>query len=170
MSRIPSLSSPFLLGFEEIERALDRVAKTRRVKRRLPIYSTEFGIQTDPPDCVGFGAPIARQAGILNEAEYDSYVSRRVKTYSQYLLIDDLLQYSHRPYPAACQWKQHRRVPICRLITFVLVFPHPCDSLEQALLEQTGCFRVAHHVCRSVDNCTPVTDNSREACSSSLMA
>jgi HSP20 family molecular chaperone IbpA len=27
MSRIPSLSSPFLLGFDEIERALDRVTK-----------------------------------------------------------------------------------------------------------------------------------------------
>jgi HSP20 family molecular chaperone IbpA len=27
MSRVPSLSSPFLLGFEEIERVLDRVAK-----------------------------------------------------------------------------------------------------------------------------------------------
>jgi HSP20 family molecular chaperone IbpA len=27
MSRVPSLSSPFLLGFEGIERALDRVAK-----------------------------------------------------------------------------------------------------------------------------------------------
>jgi HSP20 family molecular chaperone IbpA len=27
MSRIPSFSSPFLLGFEEIEQALDRVAK-----------------------------------------------------------------------------------------------------------------------------------------------
>jgi HSP20 family molecular chaperone IbpA len=27
MSRIPSLSSPFLLGFEEVERALNRVAK-----------------------------------------------------------------------------------------------------------------------------------------------
>ena len=27
MSRVPSLTSPFLLGFEEIERALDRVAK-----------------------------------------------------------------------------------------------------------------------------------------------
>jgi HSP20 family molecular chaperone IbpA len=27
MSRIPSLSSPFLIGFEQIERALDRVAK-----------------------------------------------------------------------------------------------------------------------------------------------
>jgi HSP20 family molecular chaperone IbpA len=28
MSRLPSLSSPFLLGFDEIERALDRVAKS----------------------------------------------------------------------------------------------------------------------------------------------
>jgi HSP20 family molecular chaperone IbpA len=27
LSRVPSLSSPFLLGFDEIERALDRVAK-----------------------------------------------------------------------------------------------------------------------------------------------
>jgi HSP20 family molecular chaperone IbpA len=27
MSRVPTLSSPFLLGFDEIERALDRVAK-----------------------------------------------------------------------------------------------------------------------------------------------
>jgi HSP20 family molecular chaperone IbpA len=27
MSRLPSLSSPFLLGFDDIERALDRVAK-----------------------------------------------------------------------------------------------------------------------------------------------
>jgi hypothetical protein len=72
-----------------VEKALDRIAKTRRVRRALPIYSTEFGIQTDPPDCVGFGAAIDKQAAILNEAEYDSYVSRRVKTYSQYLLIDD---------------------------------------------------------------------------------
>jgi hypothetical protein len=72
-----------------VAKALDRVAKTRRVRKGLPIYSTEFGIQTDPPDCVGFGAPITKQAAILNEAEYDSYVSRRVKTYSQYLLIDD---------------------------------------------------------------------------------
>jgi HSP20 family molecular chaperone IbpA len=28
MSRVPSLSSPFLLGFDEIERALDRVTRT----------------------------------------------------------------------------------------------------------------------------------------------
>jgi HSP20 family molecular chaperone IbpA len=28
MSRVPSLSSPFLIGFDQIERALDRVTKT----------------------------------------------------------------------------------------------------------------------------------------------
>ena len=86
------LSSPDDATIGQIARvanALDRIAKTRRVRKGLPIYSTEFGIQTDPPDCVGFGAPIDRQAAILNEAEYDSYVSKRVKTYSQYLLIDD---------------------------------------------------------------------------------
>ncbi|HXM31352.1 MAG TPA: Hsp20 family protein [Xanthobacteraceae bacterium] len=38
MSKIPSLSSPFLLGFEEIERALDRVAK---VADGYPPYNIE---------------------------------------------------------------------------------------------------------------------------------
>src|ERR1700744_4171915 len=28
MTRVPTLNSPFLLGFDEIERALDRVART----------------------------------------------------------------------------------------------------------------------------------------------
>ena len=86
---LPSLDDATIGQIGRVETALDRIAKARRVRKGLPIYSTEFGIQTDPPDCVGFGAPIAKQAAILNEAEYDSYVSRRVKTYSQYLLIDD---------------------------------------------------------------------------------
>ena len=38
MSRVPSLSSPFLLGFDEIERALDRVAK---VSDGYPPYNIE---------------------------------------------------------------------------------------------------------------------------------
>jgi HSP20 family molecular chaperone IbpA len=38
MSRVPTLSSPFLLGFEEIERALDRVAKAAE---GYPPYNVE---------------------------------------------------------------------------------------------------------------------------------
>ncbi|HEX4718034.1 MAG TPA: hypothetical protein VH300_05855 [Thermoleophilaceae bacterium] len=86
---LPSPDDATIGQIGRVTKALDRIAKTRRVRKGLSIYSTEFGIQTDPPDCVGFGAPISKQAAILNEAEYDSYVSRRVKTYSQYLLIDD---------------------------------------------------------------------------------
>ena len=38
MSRVPSLSSPFLLGFDEIERALDRVSKA---SEGYPPYNIE---------------------------------------------------------------------------------------------------------------------------------
>src|SRR5438105_10109021 len=44
MSRVPSLSSPFLLGFDEIERALDRVAKAAD---GYPPYNIERLARTD---------------------------------------------------------------------------------------------------------------------------
>jgi HSP20 family molecular chaperone IbpA len=45
MSRVPSLSSPFLLGFDEIERALDRVAKGAD---GYPPYNIERVARTGP--------------------------------------------------------------------------------------------------------------------------
>jgi HSP20 family molecular chaperone IbpA len=48
MSRIPSLSSPFLLGFDEVERALDRVAKSAD---GYPPYNIErLGSDGSKPD------------------------------------------------------------------------------------------------------------------------
>ena len=45
MSRVPSLSSPFLLGFDEIERALERVTKS---SDGYPPYNIE---RVAPEDC-----------------------------------------------------------------------------------------------------------------------
>jgi len=90
--KVPHADDATIGQIARVERALDRIARTRRVRRGLAIYSTEFGIQTEPPDCVGFGAPLDRQAAILNEAEYISWTRRRIKTYSQYLLIDDTIR------------------------------------------------------------------------------
>lgn len=90
--KVPHADDATIGQIARIERALDRIARTRRVKRGLAIYSTEFGIQTEPPDCVGFGTPLDRQGAILNEAEYISWTRRRVKTYSQYLLQDDTIR------------------------------------------------------------------------------
>jgi hypothetical protein len=68
--------------------ALDKAAKAGRIPRGLPIYNTEFGIQTNPPDPYQ-GGSLAKQAQILNESEEYSYKYPRLRSYSQYLLYDD---------------------------------------------------------------------------------
>ena len=57
-------------------------------KRDVPLYLTEYGYQTDPPDPVGVSP--ATQAAYLNEAEFLTYRNRRVRTLSQFLYKDDL--------------------------------------------------------------------------------
>ena len=52
MSRVPSLSSPFLLGFDEIERALDRVTKASDGYppyniERLPFTLDQLDVSTE---------------------------------------------------------------------------------------------------------------------------
>src|SRR5579872_599698 len=57
MSRIPSLSSPFLLGFDEIERALDRVAKAAD---GYPPYNIErLGRDADNPERLRISLAVA---------------------------------------------------------------------------------------------------------------
>jgi hypothetical protein len=53
----------------------------------LPIYLTEFGFQTNPPD--PFGLPPNRQADFINQSEFAVYGNPRVRSYSQFLLVDD---------------------------------------------------------------------------------
>ena len=78
-----------LLVIGRLRRYLDRAAAAGRLPSRLPIYSTEFGLQSNPPD------PTARlsmeeQAQLLNEMEERSYrVGPRLRSYAQYLLYDD---------------------------------------------------------------------------------
>lgn len=78
-----------LLVIRRLGRYLDRAAAAGRLPSRLPIYSTEFGLQSNPPD------PTARlsleeQAELLNEMEERSYrVGPRLRSYAQYLLYDD---------------------------------------------------------------------------------
>jgi HSP20 family molecular chaperone IbpA len=57
MSRVPSLSSPFLLGFEEIERALDRAAKAAD---GYPPYNIERIARTErSPECLRITLAVA---------------------------------------------------------------------------------------------------------------
>jgi hypothetical protein len=67
--------------------ALDRAAKARALPKRLPIYLTEFGIQTTPDEVSGVS--FAKQAAFRAIAEHIAYVNPRVALFSQYLMRDD---------------------------------------------------------------------------------
>jgi hypothetical protein len=54
--------------------------------RGVPLYLTEFGYQTNPPDRLGVSA--AKQATYLMQAEYIAYRNPLVRTLSQFLLVD----------------------------------------------------------------------------------
>ena len=70
-----------------LERALDRAGKAGAVARGLPVYLTEFGIQSQPDRIQGVS--FAKQAAYLAIAEHMAYVNPRVRSFSQYLMADD---------------------------------------------------------------------------------
>jgi hypothetical protein len=93
----PDLPSPAnepdyggLADLSRLAGALDRVQALYGSSRRLPIYNTEFGFQTNPPPstcgCV-FLKP-ATAAYYMNWAEYLEWKNPRVSSDAQYLLYD----------------------------------------------------------------------------------
>jgi hypothetical protein len=88
-SRVPKTRDVInMLAIRELGRYLDRAAAARRIPRGLPIYNTEFGLQSNPPDRAVSTSPL-RQAQLINEKEEYSFRYGRLKSYSQYLLFDD---------------------------------------------------------------------------------
>jgi hypothetical protein len=67
--------------------ALDKAARAGVVDKHLPIYLTEFGIQSKPDPIAGVG--LKRQAEYIAIAEHIAYANPRVVAFSQYLMRDD---------------------------------------------------------------------------------
>jgi hypothetical protein len=74
---------------DRVVHALDKLGRAHRIAKGLPIWGTEFGYQTDPPD--RFQTPIKKVPGFLGEAEWYSYRNPRVASFAQYPLVDDKL-------------------------------------------------------------------------------
>ena len=88
----PSYSSPVpdfvpLANIGRLERGLDRIFGTYHISRHIPIYFTEYGYQTNPPDPYQVVSP-NQQAAYLNEADYMAWKDPRVRAVSQFLLYD----------------------------------------------------------------------------------
>jgi hypothetical protein len=69
--------------------ALDKAAAAHAIPAHIPIYLTEFGIQSYPNHQLG--VPQSRQAEYDAEAEKIAWSNSRVAAFSQYLLRDDKL-------------------------------------------------------------------------------
>ena len=96
-----------LLAIRRLGKALDLAAKAKRLPAHLPIYNTEFGIQSNPPDIFVATSP-SRQAAIINQKEEFAYRYPRLKSHSQYQLFDD----PSRPGPPAARSGRASR-PAC---------------------------------------------------------
>jgi hypothetical protein len=70
-----------------LTRALDRAGSAGRIRKRIPIWLTEFGIQSKPDPLLGVS--LSRQAEFQAISERIAYDNPRVVGFSQYLLRDD---------------------------------------------------------------------------------
>jgi hypothetical protein len=70
-----------------LRRVLDALARRHKLPRRLPIWITEYGFQTNPPDPFQF--PLRRVPGFMDRSEWIAFRNPRVQSYSQYTLRDD---------------------------------------------------------------------------------
>jgi len=89
----PSANDPIrdnvtLATLPRLTDTLDRIFRLYGQNRRLPIWLTEYGYQTNPPDPI-IGVSWRRQAAYLNEAEYIAFRRPRVRSHAQFLLVDD---------------------------------------------------------------------------------
>jgi hypothetical protein len=90
---VETSSDPDIAPFPRLAnlwRALDRVQRAYGSQRRLPIYNTEYGYITNPPNRGTFVSP-ATAAYYLNWAEYLSWRQPRIASTMQYLLTDPSL-------------------------------------------------------------------------------
>ncbi len=70
-----------------LESALDRIFSVYGVQRQLPLYLTEYGYETNPPNPYR-GVSLSRQALYIDEAQYVAWKDPRVRAMSQFLLVD----------------------------------------------------------------------------------
>ena len=67
-------------------KVVDQGARRGRLRSRAPIYFTEYGFQTRPPD--RFGVSLAKQAEYINQADWISWNNSRIAAVAQYELTD----------------------------------------------------------------------------------
>jgi hypothetical protein len=85
-----------LADLSRLEAVLDRAFTAYGASRKLPLYLTEYGYETNPPDPFRGVAP-TRQSLYLNEAQYLAAQDPRVRSLAQFLLYDSAPNPTFKP-------------------------------------------------------------------------
>jgi hypothetical protein len=81
-------NSASLSGLSRLEHGLDNAFRAYHKRAGIPIYITEWGVQSRGPNpFITFSQ--AQQAEYLNEGEYMAFRNPRVRSFAQFLLVDD---------------------------------------------------------------------------------
>ena len=86
-SRVSRSTALPLAYTPRLHKVIDIARRRGRITRRAPIFVTEFGFQSKPPDRLGLS--LAKQAQFINEADRLFFADPRVAMVSQYELADE---------------------------------------------------------------------------------
>lgn len=94
---------------DRVTKTLDALGRRGKLPRKLPLWITEFGFQTNPPDPY-FGVTLRRAAAFMDTSEFTAFRDPRIASYSQYTLMDDPPRPSGgRPFQRWASWQSGLR-------------------------------------------------------------
>jgi hypothetical protein len=88
LQRDPNPDSLTMANISELGDTLDQMAaQTGKISSGMPLYMTEYGFETNPPDPFS-GVPLTVQAKFNTLGEYLAYLNPRIRSQAQFLLVD----------------------------------------------------------------------------------
>jgi hypothetical protein len=133
-----------LASLPKLEQTLDRAQSAYGTHSPLPIYSTEFGYQTNPPETIARTTHPATAARYLNWAEYISWRDPRVRSYDQFLIADPPGANASGGFATGLLFKDG--TPKATLDAFRLPIFLPAGAGAGSQVEVWGCARPAAYV------------------------
>lgn len=114
-----------IADWRRLLRTLDNLTRRKRIetpnRRRLDVWYTEFGYQTNPPDPFA-GIPLRRQDAYLQQAAYIAWRTPRVRSINQFRLTDGEIgrgRDAYNEFQSGLLFRDHKPKPAFRS------FPHP---------------------------------------------
>jgi hypothetical protein len=133
-----------LAALPNLVHTLDSAQRAYGSDASLPLYSTEFGYQTDPPETIAHTTDPLTAAYYLNWSEYISWRDPRIRSFDQYQLIDPPNANAFGGFATGLEFKDGTPKATYAAYRMPLYLPVTVAAKGHAL-EVWGCVRPAHY-------------------------